>query len=214
MTDSSTRRGKPRSLRADVGKPATARGRRSSGSSRPAWFPSRCARRRRGRRARRPSGRQSRTLRRADATRRSCRRRARAIGASAANSRATSSAGRLAVGSSSTRISASAASALAIATRDFSVRLRLWIRSVGVDVGAERFQRGGGAPARRGPIDQAVAARKTEGETDVLGDGHPIDQAEILMDEGDRQAPQRIRHVGAAKGHSCPCRACRPRRGS
>ena len=73
---------------------------------------------------------------------------------------------------------------------------------IGVNVGAERFQRGGGPPACRGPIDQAVAARKTEGETDVLGDGHPIDQAEILMDEGDRQVPQRICHVGAAKGHS------------
>ena len=73
---------------------------------------------------------------------------------------------------------------------------------VGIDVGAEHFQRGGGAPARRGPIDQAVAARITERQADVLGDRHPVDQAEILVDEGDRQAPERICHVGAAKGHS------------
>ena len=109
------------------------------------------ARRRRGRRAGRPCGRRSRTPRRAGARRRSCRRRASRSRRSAANSRATSSAGRLAVGSSSTRISASAASARAMATSDFSVRLRLWMRTSGSMSAPSDFERRGGAPARRAP---------------------------------------------------------------
>ena len=61
---------------------------------------------------------------------------------------------------------------------------------VGIDVGAERLQRDRGAAARRGPIDHAEAARKAERHADVLGHRHPVDQAEVLMDEGDRQAAQ------------------------
>ena len=38
------------------------------------------------------------------------------------------------------------------------------------------------------PGDQAEARARIAGlERDVLGDRHPVDEAEILMDEGDRQ---------------------------
>ena len=57
---------------------------------------------------------------------------------------------------------------------------------VGIDVGAERIQRGGGAAARRVLIDHAEAARKAERQADVFGHRHPVDEAEVLMDEGDR----------------------------
>ena len=120
---------------------------------------------------------------------------------SAVKSRTTSSAGRLAVGSSSTRISASAASARAMATSDFSVRRQALDADVRIDVGAEDLERRGGALARRAPVDHAGAARIAEGQADVLGDRHPVDQAEVLMDEGDRQAPERARRVAAAIGH-------------
>ena len=70
---------------------------------------------------------------------------------------------------------------------------------VGIDVGAKRVERARGAAARRVLIDQAEAARKAERQADVLGHRHPVDQAEILMDEGDRQAAQRVSGVDAAK---------------
>ena len=70
---------------------------------------------------------------------------------------------------------------------------------VGIDVGAQRVERARGAAARRVLIDQAKAARKAERHADVFGHRHPVDQAEILMDEGDRQAAQRVSGVDAAK---------------
>ena len=59
---------------------------------------------------------------------------------------------------------------------------------VRIDVGAEDLERRRGAPARRLPVDHAAAPRIAERQADVLGDRHPVDQAEVLMDEGDRQA--------------------------
>ena len=116
------------------------------------------------------------------------------------NRRATSSAGRLAVGSSSTRISASVTSARAMATSDFSVRLRSLDAQIRVDVGAELGERARGALARPAPLDEAEAARIAERQTNILGDRHPVDEAEILMDEGDRHAAHRMGHVLAAVG--------------
>ena len=37
------------------------------------------------------------------------------------------------------------------------------------------------------PADQAVAARKSGGQRDVLGHAHPFHQRQVLVDEGDRQ---------------------------
>ncbi len=125
---------------------------------------------------------------------------------SAANNRATSSAGRLAVGSSSTRISASAASARAIATSDFSVRLRPWMRKSG-SMSAPSLASARTARLRaQAQVDHPEATGIAERQTDILGDGHPIDQAEILMDERDRHSPDGVGHVltrvedGAAVG--------------
>ena len=70
--------------------------------------------------------------------------------------------------------------------------------NVRIDVGAEDVQRRRRAPARRRPVHHPEAPRIAEGQADVLGDGHPVDQAEVLMDERDRQAPQRPRDVPAA----------------
>ena len=70
---------------------------------------------------------------------------------------------------------------------------------VGIDVGAERVQRNRRAAARRVLIDHAEAARKAERHADVFGHRHPVDQAEVLMDEGDRQAAQGVGDVDAAK---------------
>ena len=155
-------------------------------------------RRRRGRRAARPCGRRSRTPRRAGARRRSSPTPRALSRRSAANSRATSSAGRLAVGSSRTSTSASAASARAIATSDFSVRLRAWSACRGRYRRRARPARARRAP-RAPPVDQAEAARIAERQADVLGHRHPVDEAEVLMDEGDRQAAQRAGDVAAAK---------------
>ena len=38
----------------------------------------------------------------------------------------------------------------------------------------------------RAPVDEAAPARIAGRERDVLGDRHPFDQAEVLVDEGDR----------------------------
>jgi len=110
----------------------------------------------------------------------------------APNSRATSSAGRLAVGSSSTRISASAASARAIATIDFSVRVKFWIRRSGW-MSAPSLASAVRARVRAAvQIDHAEAARIPQCQADILGDGHPFDQAEILMNERNGHSPNRM----------------------
>src|SRR5204863_2495121 len=41
---------------------------------------------------------------------------------------------------------------------------------------------------------------EAEHQRDVLGDRHPLDQPEVLMDEGDRQAPQCVGSVAPAIG--------------
>ena len=170
--------------------------------------------------ARRASPRRGRRCgrsRRADARRRSCRRRAPCRRRIASNSRSTSSAGRLAVGSSSTRKSQSTTSARAMATSDFSVRLRLRTRVVGIDVAADQRERLAaralGARASRSARSGRGQPRRGKpcGEADVLGDRHPFDQAEILMDEGDRLALAARRRGGdRARRRSRP-RRCRRR---
>ena len=69
---------------------------------------------------------------------------------------------------------------------------------VRIDVGAEDVERPRRAPARRRPVHHPEPPRISQRQADVLGDGHPVDQAEVLMDEGDRQPPQRLGHVPAA----------------
>ena len=75
---------------------------------------------------------------------------------------------------------------------------------VGIDVGAESVQRDRSATSRRVLIDHAEAARKAERHADVFGDRHPVDEAEVLMDEGDRQSAQRMSDVDAAKADLAP----------
>ena len=156
-------------------------------------------------------GRRSRTPRPADARHRSCRHCAPRSRRSTANRRSTSSAGRLAVGSSSTMISASTASARAIATSDFSVRVRLPTRASGSMSPPTRGQRLARAPPRA--CRQSIrpsAARKAQAHRHVLGDRHPVDQAEILVDEGDRSGARRPRPGGA--GSAGRGTGSRPRR--
>ena len=117
---------------------------------------------------------------------------------SAVNRRTTSSAGRLAVGSSRTRISASCSQRAGDGDQRLLGPAEALDADVRIDVGAEDVQRPRRAPARRRPVHHPEAPRIAEGQADVLGDGHPVDQAEVLMDERDRQAPQRLRHVPAA----------------
>ena len=81
MTDCKREPRRALALGADGGTPATARGRRSAGSFRPASSSRPLARRRRARRAAPPCGRRSRTPRRAGARHRSSRRRERAADA-------------------------------------------------------------------------------------------------------------------------------------
>ena len=57
---------------------------------------------------------------------------------------------------------------------------------VRVDVAADRVQRRGGAAAGSAPVDQPGAAREALAHGHVLGHAHPLDQPQILVDEGDR----------------------------
>ena len=68
-----------------------------------------------------------------------------------------------------------------------------------VDVSVEHIKGSCGAPPRRPPVDQAAAPRIAEGEADILGHGHPVDQAEVLVDERNRQATQRAGRVVSAE---------------
>jgi hypothetical protein len=63
---------------------------------------------------------------------------------------------------------------------------------IGMDVCAELGQRSSRPRASRGPIDHAEAARIPQCQADILGDGHPFDQAEILMNERNGHSPNRM----------------------
>ena len=64
-----------------------------------------------------------------------------------------------------------------------------------VEVARDPRQRLGGEGLDRRPFDQAAPALEAEGERDVLGDRHPFDQAEILVDEGDLLALAKARRA-------------------
>ena len=83
-----------------------------------------------------------------------------------------------------------------------------------VDVSVEHTKGSCGALSRRPPVDQAAAPRIAEREADVLGHRHPVDQAEVLMDEGNRQAAQRAGRVVPAELDAAGYPACRRWRGS
>ena len=58
-------------------------------------------------------------------------------------------------------------------------------RHVGVEVAAHDAQRVGGGATGGAPRNQAEPRARIAGhQRDILGDGHPFDQAEILVDEG------------------------------
>src|ERR1700728_1483854 len=119
----------------------------------------------------------------------------------ASNRRSTSSAGRLAVGSSSTRKSQLTTSARAIATSDFSVRLRLRTRRLG---SIRPPIKASVSSARRSALDQSIGAkvmpqprrevhppattRNHLSERHVFGDRHPLDEAKVLVNKGDALA--------------------------
>ena len=71
---------------------------------------------------------------------------------------------------------------------------------VGIDVGAEFGQRAFCAPSRPGPFNQAETMRIAERQGNVLGHRHPVDETEILVDEGHGHAPDRVGRVVALVG--------------
>ena len=73
------------------------------------------------------------------------------------------------------------------------------MRHIRVDVSVEHTKGSCGALPRRPPVDQAAAPRIAEREADILGHRHPVDQAEVLMDERNRQAAQRAGRVAPAE---------------
>ena len=77
--------------------------------------------------------------------------------------------------------------ARAIATIDFSAAGSVPTRASGSMPPPMRSSASLAAAARAAPGDQPAAARIAGEHRDVLGHGHRVDQAEILMDEGDRQ---------------------------
>ena len=107
-------------------------------------------------------------------------------GLSASNRRCTSSAGSEADGSSRTRTSACTVRARAIATRDFSVRVRSRTRVVGASGQSTWASAELGGGLDRAPVDVTAPARIAGGERDVFRDRHPFDEPEVLVDEGDR----------------------------
>ena len=116
-----------------------------------------------------------------DHARRPCR----AAGRNAWNRRSTSSAGKLAVGSSSTRKSQSTARARAIATSDFSVRVRSPTLRCRVEPHNPRCASASAATVSSAER-QSISPRFNENpcaQRHVLGDGHPVDQPQILVNE-------------------------------
>jgi hypothetical protein len=71
---------------------------------------------------------------------------------------------------------------------------------VRIDIDAQHAERAHGARPRGLPVNDAKAARVAEHYRNVLGDGHPVDQAEVLVDECDWQSSNRVRDFMAAVG--------------
>ena len=84
---------------------------------------------------------------------------------------------------------------------------------VRVDAAAHARESGLRGVARCAPGDQAAAARIAGEDRDILGDRHRVDEAEILMDEGDRQLFGRRIDRRGRRGGSRPASArCTPAR--
>ena len=87
-----------------------------------------------------------------------------------------------------------------------------------VDVAADGIERPHGAPPCCRPVDQPGSAREALTHGHVLGHRHPVDQAQILMDEGDRlgrAGAGRAVAIGlAAKQDLRPRRPCECRPGA
>ena len=93
-------------------------------------------------------------------------------------------------------------SARPMASSDFSARVSENTRRRGVDVAAHARHHAARRGVGRAPVDQAEAARVAHAQADVLGHRHPLDQAEVLVDEGDRLAlPVAAAPFGSAAGH-------------
>src|SRR6185312_15624136 len=73
---------------------------------------------------------------------------------------------------------------------------------VGIDVEPQRLERARRAPARAFPVDEAEAPRISQREAGVLGHGHPIDEPEVLVDEGNLLAPQRASDVAPMEAYA------------
>ena len=88
-----------------------------------------------------------------------------------------------------------------MATSDFSVRLRSCTRTSG-SKSAPSLSSARAARLRAQPQWMRPSALRgvAERQTNILGDRHPFDQAEVLMDEGDRHAAHRMGHVLAVVG--------------
>src|SRR4029079_15302634 len=63
----------------------------------------------------------------------------------------------------------------------------------GIDVDAHQPERFEPPPRSGSPIDKSTAPDEALGEAHVLGHRHPFDEAEVLMDEGDRLTHVRAR---------------------
>ena len=79
-----------------------------------------------------------------------------------------------------------------MATSDFSVRLQAGHPRVGIEGAADKGQRVARPLVGAAPVDAeaapAAGRREPPGEADVLGDRHPFDEAEVLVDEGHGRA--------------------------
>ncbi len=65
-------------------------------------------------------------------------------------------------------------------------------------LGIDKAQRAVGGGFGRGPVDAAAPARIAERKGDVFGHAHPVDEAEVLVDEGDLLPahPSRLMRIG------------------
>ncbi len=91
------------------------------------------------------------------------------------------------------------------------MRLRLCTRRDGSKSQPTLAEGGDRAPFRAAPVDEAGAHRIALREADILGDRHPLDQTEILMDEGDALllvGSRRAMQVGLALEQDAPFVGC------
>ncbi len=73
---------------------------------------------------------------------------------------------------------------------------------VRIDVRANDVERRARALPCRAPIHHAETPRIAKGEADVLRNGHPVDQSEILMDERNRQVAERAGRIAPAERYA------------